>query len=78
MSRRPAPPLALAIAAVMGTWVVVSTLAIADRLGSGPPASVVVALALGAAAAAVVYTLLHDGPRPLPLVVRVRSRRERR
>lgn len=78
MSPRRAELLAIAVSLVMGAWVTVATLAIVDLVGGGPPASVVVALVLGPAAGALVYALLHDGPRALPLLLRVRSRRGRR
>lgn len=78
MSFRSGQVVTLVVALLAGSWIVWATLGIAERLGVGPPVSVLVSLVVGALAAALVAALLHDGPRPLPLVLRVRDRRGRR
>jgi hypothetical protein len=70
--------MAVVVSAAMGLWVWVAGTGVVGRMGGRPPASVVAGLLLGAVAAVVTYSLLHDGPRGVPLVLRVRNRRGRR
>lgn len=78
MRLRTVPVMAALVSVVMGSWVWAAGTEVVGRLGGRPPASVVAGLLLGAVAAVVTYALLHDGPRGVPLVLRVRNRRGRR
>ena len=78
MSYRISQLMAVVVSLVVGAWTMAATVALLERIGAGPPASVLVAMVLGPLTAALVYALLHDGPRAVPLLLRVRDRRGRR
>ena len=78
MRFRSAQVVAALVALVVGAWAFASATQLVERAGGEPPGSVLVAWLVGGAAAIVTYALLHEGPRGVPLALRVRNRRGRR
>lgn len=78
MRFRTAQVVAVVVSLAMGGWVWAASTGTIGRLGGRPPGSVLLGSVIGALAAAITYSLLHDGPRGVPLLLRVRSRRGRR
>jgi hypothetical protein len=78
MRFRTAQVVAAVVALAMGAWVWVASTQAIGRLGGEPPGSVLLGSLLGVVAAVVTYALLHEGPRGVPLLLRVRGRRGRR